>query len=56
MTVVEEKENEVSTDIVHLINDYNFFKKDKDFLTQLKPLSEGLNLLQNRPSNSSRFL
>ena len=28
------------------INDYNLYKKDRNLLTQLKPLSERLNILQ----------
>ena len=45
MAVVKEQENEISIHIVQLINDYNLFKQNKDLLTQLKPLSEGLNTL-----------
>ena len=29
-----------------LITDYNFYKQGRDFLTQLKQLSEGVNIFQ----------
>ena len=46
MMVVEEQENEMSIDIAQFINDYNLQKQGRDVLTQLKLLSEGLNILQ----------
>ena len=43
MMFVKEQENEITTDITLLINDYNLYKQGKDLFTQLKPLSKRLN-------------
>ena len=44
--VIEEQENEISIDIPQFISYYNLYKQGRDLLTQLKPLNEGLNILQ----------
>ena len=55
LMVLKEQENEISIFVAHLIKYYNLYKQVGDLLTKLKPLFKGLNILQKRFCNSSRF-
>lgn len=44
--IVEEHEDSIERDIANLINNYNLYKQCKDLMTQIKPISVGLDKLQ----------
>ena len=44
--MIAKQKNEISTVIAQLISDYNLYKQSRDSLTQLKLLSEELNIFQ----------